>query len=162
MSAKTAESFHKLYEVHATKVRGLLFRLAGEGPLKDLTQETFMKAWEYRDKFRGESEASTWIFRIAYNCAVDYLRKNKKLEELPVIQTENSLESDLSNRQLVDLMLSSLSIENRAVVVLFYLEDQSIKEISEALSIPEGTVKSRLNQARTKMTELMARKGVQV
>ncbi|KHD87201.1 MAG: RNA polymerase sigma-E factor [Bdellovibrio sp. ArHS] len=162
MSVKSSESFQHFYEAHAAKVRGLLFRLAGEDPLKDLTQEAFMKAWEHRAKFREESTASTWIFRIAYNCAVDYLRKNRKLDELPTIAVANSLESDLSNRQLVDLMLSSLSVENRAVVVLYYLEDQSIKEISEALSIPEGTVKSRLSQARSKMTELLERKGVRL
>ena len=160
MSFSDAADFAKFYEAHAHKVRGLLFRLVGESALSDLTQESFMKAWEHRGKFRAESEASTWLYRIAYNSAVDHLRKAGRREEVSPEQVEESLEKNLSHRELVDLALGTLDVDLRAVVVLFYLEDQSLKEIARALEIPEGTVKSRLSLARQKMSDLLAKKGV--
>ena len=163
MRLHSPEEFKKFYEEHAPKVRGMLFRLVGEPPLSDLTQEAFLKAWEHRDKFRGESEASTWLYRISYNCAVDYLRRNKKIEvppgndDAPVSQEEQ-----LAGREIVDLVLRALDIEHRAVVVFFYFEDQGNNDNATILSIPEGTVKSRLNHARDKMNGILTKKGVRL
>lgn len=166
MKLHSAEEFKRFYEEHASKVRGVLFRLVGEQPLNDLTQETFMKAWEHRKKFRGQSEASTWLYRISYNCAVDYLRRNKKVEAIADSglneNVETSHEETLSARQIVDLVLRSLDFEHRAVVILFYLEDLAVRDIAESLSVPEGTVKSRLNHSRTKMNEFLTKKGVKL
>ena len=162
MNLKSKEDFQIFYEKQAPKVRGLLFRLVGEGALSDLTQEAFMKAWEYRDKFRGESEASTWLFRISYNCAVDHLRRNKKREAPLSAELSDSLEKEFSHREMVDQALEVLDLEHRVVVILFYLEDQGIKDIALALEIPEGTVKSRLNQARGRMAEFFEKKGVRI
>jgi RNA polymerase sigma-70 factor (ECF subfamily) len=149
--------------MHAPKIRGMLFRLVGESALSDLTQEAFMKAWEHRDKFRGDSEASTWLYRISYNCAVDYLRKNKKQTHLEAEEgVIESQERSFSDRQIVDLLLKSLDIEHRATVVLFYLEDLGVKEIAESLGIAEGTVKSRLSHARSKMSDFLEKKGVKL
>lgn len=162
MSLHEAEQFSEFYKAHATKVRGLLFRLVGEGVLNDLTQEAFLKAWENRHRFRGDSEASTWLYRITYNCAVDYLRKNRKSAEVETDNLEERLEQDFSNREIVDLVLRSLETDLRVVVVLFYLEEQSLRDISTILEIPEGTVKSRLNTARQRMNDLLQKKGVKL
>lgn len=162
MSLKTNQEFLDFYEKQVSKVRGLLYRIVGEVPLNDLTQETFLKAWEYRNKFRGDSEASTWLYRISYNCAIDYLRKTKNRDHISPEQEEESgsLEKEISQRDLADKALAHLEVEHRVVTVLFYLEDQSIKEISRILQIPEGTVKSRLNTARIEMNEFLTKKGV--
>lgn len=162
MSFHEADQFSEFYKTHATKVRGLLFRLVGEAVLNDLTQEAFLKAWENRHRFRGDSEAYTWLYRITYNCAVDYLRKNKGAIDLEVNDLDERLEQDISNRELVELVLRSLEAELRVVVILFYLEEQSLKDISLALEIPEGTVKSRLNTARQRMNDLLVKKGVKL
>lgn len=163
MSLQSAEDFKQFYEKHATKVRGMLFRLVGEQALGDLTQEAFMKAWEHRGKFRGDSEASTWLYRISYNCAIDYLRKNKRPEPTETMEPESpSQELAYSQREIVELVLKSLDVEHRAVVVLFYLEDLTVREVAESLGIPEGTVKSRMNNARQKMNEILTKKGVQL
>lgn len=160
MSLDSEQIFRQFYEAHAPKVRGLLFRLVGETALNDLTQEAFMKAWEHRNKFRGESEASTWLYRIAYNCAVDFLRKSGK-KELPLSEPiTDSVEKEISNKELVNLILTSLDFEHRGVVVLYYLEDQTVKDIALILDIPEGTVKSRLNHARKKISDILIKKGV--
>lgn len=162
MSFHEADQFSEFYKTHVTKVRGLLFRLVGEGALNDLTQEAFLKAWENRHRFRGDSEASTWLYRITYNCAVDYLRKNKGTVDVELDELEERLEQEVSNREVVELVLRSLETELRVVVVLFYLEEQSLKDISAALEIPEGTVKSRLNTARQRMNDLLLKKGVKL
>lgn len=161
MSLHSKEEFIKFYEDHSVKIRGLLFRLVGEAALKDLTQEVFMKAWMHRKKFRQESEASTWMYRIAYNCAVDYLRKEsrKVSHGLPELMPD-SLEQSVSMRQMVELGLANLDLEHKSVVVLFYLEDLSVKEVADTLGIPEGTVKSRLSHARDKMNKFLGGKGV--
>lgn len=163
VSLNSEEAFKLFYEAHASKVRGLLFRLVGEASLSDLTQETFMKAWEYRERFRGESEASTWLYRIAYNCAVDFLRRSGKAREnLQIDLATDTLEKNISDKEVANLALESLDIEHRAVAILFYIEDQPIKDIALTLDLPEGTVKSRLNHARNKMSEVLTKKGVKL
>lgn len=162
MSVSDAREFSVFYEAHAKKVRGLLFRLVGESVLSDLLQESFLKAWEHRYKFRGESEASTWLYRIAYNCAVDHLRRKGRQEPVPQVEVDERLEHELTQRELVDLALSALDTEARSLVILFYLEERSLKEIAEVFAIPEGTVKSRLNSARARMNEIFLKKGVRL
>lgn len=162
MSVSEAKEFSLFYRAHAMKVRGLLFRLVGESALSDLMQESFLKAWENRHRFRGESEASTWLYRITYNCAVDHLRRKGRVEPVSEPQISESLEHELSQRELVDLALSALDVELRSLVVLFYLEERPLKELAEVFSIPEGTVKSRLNSARARMNEVFQKKGVRL
>ncbi|MEN0059487.1 MAG: sigma-70 family RNA polymerase sigma factor [Bdellovibrio sp.] len=161
MIPNRAADFEKFYEAHADKVRGLLFRLVGSEVLSDLTQEVFMKAWQHRDDFRGESHASTWLYRVAYNCAIDFLRKAGE-RSAPGKFWQNSLEKEVSHRQIVEMLLLELSWDHRTVVVLYYFEERPVREIGEILSIAEGTVKSRLSQARQKMTELLKMKGVEL
>lgn len=81
-------------------------------------------------------------------------------ESEPVAR-ENHAE-DLQNQNLVEKALHKLSVKERVVVVLFYLEDSTIEEISEALKLPEGTIKSRLHSARTKLQSFMKKEGVDV
>ncbi len=158
-----ASDFANFYEAYAPKVRGLLFRLVGERYLLDLTQEAFLKAWEARDKFRGESHKATWLYRIAYNCAVDHPRKKSPVtSSLGPESYDETLEGDYSNKELAQMALASLSLEHRIVAVLFYFDELSLEEISATLQIPGGTVKSRLNHARIKMNEFLKEKGVQL
>lgn len=161
---REASDFAKFYEAYAIKVRGLLFRLVGESALADLTQETFLKAWESRGKFRGESQKSTWLYRIAYNCAVDHLRKKEFIRSSDFVEEdrEEPLEKKITDKELASMVLNILSIDHRVVIVLFYFDELTIEEIAATLEIPDGTVKSRLNYARTKMSEFLKRKGVQL
>lgn len=161
MIGSSQQDFIDFYSSHADKVRGIIFRIAGESALKDLTQDTFLKAWENRHKFRGESLASTWLYRIAYNCALDFLRKNKKSNQTEsLIEEQIDPQVDIQNRNLVEAAIKELSEEQRVVVLLHYVEDLSLREVAEILEIPEGTVKSRLSYARKLMNEVLSERGL--
>lgn len=161
MIGASQQDFIDFYSSHSDKVRGIIFRLVGESALKDLTQDTFLKAWENRHKFRGESLASTWLYRIAYNCAIDYLRKNKKFSQVEVvIEDLMDPQTDIQNRNLVEAAIKELSEEQRVVVLLHYVEDLSLREVAEILDIPEGTVKSRLSYARKVMNNVLSERSL--
>lgn len=161
MIGESQQDFIDFYSSHSDKVRGIIFRIAGESALKDLTQDTFLKAWENRHKFRGDSLASTWLYRIAYNCALDFLRKNKKLNQGDAIVEEMiDPQTDIQNRNLVEAAIKELSEEQRIVVLLHYVEDLSLREVAEILEIPEGTVKSRLSYARKIMNEVLSERSL--
>lgn len=161
MIGSSQQDFIDFYSSHADKVRGIIFRIAGESALKDLTQDTFLKAWESRHKFRGESLASTWLYRIAYNCAIDFLRKTKKSNQIEsVLEELIDPQIDIQNRNMVEAAIKELSEEQRVVVLLHYVEDLSLREIAEILDVPEGTVKSRLSYARKLMNEVLSERSL--
>lgn len=128
---------------------------------EDLCQDVFMKAYQNLSEFRRESKLSTWIARIAYNTCLNHLHKKKavSIENRILDQTAGIdwSETDyLPDRQLEDRDLSlriqdeiaGLPLQYRTAVTLFHLEDMSIEEISKAMALPEGTVKSILFRAR--------------
>lgn len=163
MNLATRDEFIQFYEQHVSRVRGLLFRLAGEGPLSDLTQETFLKAWDARESFRGESDVGTWIYRIAYNCAMDFLRRSKPVGALKeVFLPEATTETIVDHNDLVEKAMAQLDLPHKSVVILFYFQDTDVRQISEILKIPEGTVKSRLSTARAQMLKYFEINGVRL
>jgi len=93
---------------------------------------------------------------------VDDLRKRKRSKE-DLKDKEDSLpskEQDIANRDLVQKSLTKLSEEHRTVLVLHCMEELSVKEVAEVMEIPEGTVKSRLHHAKSKMYDILKAKGV--
>lgn len=139
----------------------------------DITQDSLIKAFKKLDSFRVDSSFYTWLYRIASNSAIDYLRKAKRrrTEEFddgigakdqagmidPMYST-TSPSKDLERSQLKDRIFEAMqhiSPEQRQIVLLREVEGYSYKEISETMDIPEGTVMSRLFYARRKLQELL-------
>jgi len=139
----------------------------------DITQDSLIKAFKKLDSFRIDSSFYTWLYRIASNSAIDYLRKAKRrrTEEFddgigakdqagmidPMYST-TSPAKDLERSQLKDRIFEAMqhiSPEQRQIVLLREVEGYSYKEISETMDIPEGTVMSRLFYARRKLQELL-------
>ena len=134
----------------------------------DLAQEALLKAYLSFEKFEGRSRFSTWLFRIAYNCWYDWIKKNGRGEE--IVQEKDTQEytnipdpSFLPDKnfrhQELYLALEKLSWGERAATLLFYMEDKSIKEIEQILEIPSGTVRSHLSRARKHLKECLERKN---
>jgi RNA polymerase sigma-70 factor (ECF subfamily) len=171
--------FKKLYQRHHHKVRSTLFQLCGSDGLDDLVQDVFLRAWKGLSKFRQSAQFSTWLYRIAFNVASDRRKalakmrsrnisvEDDQLENLAddAITRESDSQPSLTQMHYQDLMqrgLAKLSEDHRAVLVLHDLEELPQKDIAEILSIPIGTVKSRLFHARSAIKKFLEAQGVEL
>jgi RNA polymerase sigma-70 factor (ECF subfamily) len=173
MNANKLE-FQEIYEIFQPKILRYLTHLAGESEAEDLTQETFVKVHQGLENFRGESQLSTWIYRIATNTALDRLRS-------PSFQRviQSSLSEDLNETELADKVIcpeekkpliekqlireemnecirgyiEKLPENYRTVLVLSEWERLKNNEIAEILGVTLETVKIRLHRAKTKLKE---------
>jgi RNA polymerase sigma-70 factor (ECF subfamily) len=156
------EAFALLFRAYAGKVKGYLVRLgAPTAAAEDLMQDAMVSIWRRAASFdAAKAKASTWIFVIARNAWIDRLRREKT--ELAYRQTtpmseesEDEAPDEAAVRgqteEQVAAALATLSQEQRQVVQLSFFEDRPHSEIAERLSLPLGTVKSRLRLALTKL-----------
>lgn len=162
-------SYQQLYRRHQAQVRSTLYQLCGPSRLDDLVQEVFLRVWKGLPKFRQASQFSTWLYRIVWNVASTERRQLAQAHEQQqtLCQTvgtspDNSDLMHLHYQDLVQRGLAKLSLEHRAVLVLHDLEDVPQKEIAKILSVPVGTVKSRLFHARATMRKFLQAEGVQL
>jgi RNA polymerase sigma-70 factor (ECF subfamily) len=143
---------------------------------RDITQESFIKAYRNLDRFRLDSSFYTWLYRIAMNCAIDLLRRRKVRrhsefnEEIGQKDSSGMMDDshskmnpgkDLERKRLrkkIFAALDELSEDHRQILVLREIEGLSYEEIGETMEIPEGTVMSRLFYARRKMQSLLGGK----
>ena len=172
-----ADAFEHIVKKYEKKVYNLALRyLKNRDDALDLSQEVFIQVYNNLAQFRGDSQFSTWIYRVTYNKCVDMLRKTQKLRRNVVMSTDDenffetrdrraSIEENYEGREtLVTVMkiIDTLPSEQRDVVVLRYIKDLSYSQIADVLEIAEGTVKSRLNRARLKIKEQLKESGTNV
>lgn len=126
---------------------------------EDAVQDTFIKVYQKYHTFNGESEEKTWIMRIAINTCKNYMRTSwfKKVKtgfELETISEEkvegNLLEEEMQKQLLQEV--TALGHKYKEVILLYYYQELSIKEIAKVLDIKEGAVKVRLQRAREKLS----------
>ncbi|MFN3316866.1 MAG: RNA polymerase sigma factor [Raineya sp.] len=141
---------------------------------EDLTIEAFAKAFKNLDKFKQEYTFSTWLFRIATNNCIDFIRKKKNNETFSLnnlynnteneefdldIADENSNPQEATIRsQKVELMqklVARLPAKYRKLVTMRYFEERAYQEISEELELPIGTVKAQLHRARELLYDMV-------
>lgn len=171
------EAYRSLFEKHSGRVRAIAFEiLKNREDAEDVTQESFVKAYLSLSSFKRESSFYTWLYRIAYNMAVDQKRKRARRggehveydESRSVYdygemgETSNQYETALSSptpgpheelhskevRARITEVLNKLSYEHRLVVVLREVDGLPYDEIAEITGVPRGTVMSRLHYAR--------------
>ncbi len=156
-------AFARLVEYHQPAIRRFfLHQTMGDEMLTDdLAQETFIKAYTSIRSFKGLSKFSTWLYRIAYN---EFYSYNRKRQEERLDDNEKAINSDdqlgtyedSSNSRLdINTALQALNETERSIVTLYYLQDIPIKKITEITDLPEGTIKSHLSRARTKMAQVL-------
>ncbi len=157
-------AFGELVRRHYGPVVNVVYRLCGDIRLaEDMAQETFLKAWMKLPTYRPEYRLRNWLYRIALNASVDVLRRRREetvdeqiLDELP--EQAASPETILMEKEqtaMVQQALKSLPEASRSVLVLREYGDLTYQEIAQVLTIPIGTVMSRLNSARTLMRETL-------
>lgn len=161
ISGGALKSFSELYSAYASLVRSVIYKLCQPQELDDLVQEVFVKIWKGLPKFRQGSQLKTWIYRVAYNSAVDALRKKKVFfEELDEGIAEKEPKEDRFCREMILKGLSKLTEEHRTVLVLCCLEELTVEEAAEVTKAPVGTVKSRLHYAKANLHEILKREGI--
>jgi RNA polymerase sigma-70 factor (ECF subfamily) len=146
-----------------------LHQLCGADVLDDLVQEVFLRVWKGLPRFQQSAQFSTWLYRITWNVATDCRRQQGKARsQIPLLSTLAPLTLDpgswnqLHYEDLVQRGLQTLSLDQRAVLVLHDLEDLPQAEVATILNIPLGTVKSRLHHARAALRQFLQQEGVQL
>jgi RNA polymerase sigma-70 factor, ECF subfamily len=172
-------AFQALVERYQDRVYNVVYRMVNhEEDARDAVQETFLKAYEHLGRFRGESAFYTWLFRIAMNEALNHRRAKQRLrlvqpaEDVEAASTGRNQAAGLSDspqrtletletERMVAEAIAELDCEHRAAVVLRDIEGLDYGQISVVLSIPPGTVKSRIHRARLILKEKLQKAMVQ-
>lgn len=158
------DAFSLLVQRYQRRIFNLVFRmLQNYDEASEITQETFLAAWQGLPAFRGDARFTTWLYRIAYNCALKQLEARKRDQVLQAaLQSEQALEDEdhclthlarLDSQELVQEQLSQLPPKYRAVLILRHLQDMTYEEMAEVLTVPIGTIKTHLFRARNLLKE---------
>lgn len=152
-----------LYDAHVDRIYRLAYRLAGDGDLaQDFTQETFIRAFERIEGFRGEAAFSTWLYAIATSVILNGLRKVKRFRQREadlddaVAVGATSGEADPDLKQQLANAVDDLPLKYRTVFVMHDVEGYTHEEIGAALGVPAGTSKAQLSRARARLREALA------
>ena len=161
LELRSTSHFAVLYNRYLAKVNAKCISiLKDENLAQDAVQDIFLKIYLNLPKFGSKSSFSTWVYSITFNHCIDFLRRKKREENLissdPYIDI--NIFSDIKKEEkfdgppevVVKNILNKLSESEKAILLMKYVEDMSIVEISEALNKSESAVKMRLKRARTK------------
>ncbi|MGL5751188.1 MAG: RNA polymerase sigma factor [Paraclostridium sp.] len=121
----------------------------------DCIQESILKAYTNIQNLKQDEYFKTWLIKILINQCKYVVEKNKKSLNLISENIEGSYTNNLYEIE-VKSIVNDLDEDLRVLVILYYFEDISIKDISSELDIPEGTIKSRLSRARSKLKDMLA------
>ena len=171
-------AFEVLVTDNEKRIYNLCRRLTGNPEdAAELTQEAFLNAWRGLSRFQGESSFSTWLYRLASNACIDFLRREKRRQSLSMTV---SLDDDEEERQVelpderyspegelersearraVAKGLERLTAEHRQVLVMREINGLSYAEIGQILGLEEGTVKSRIARARNALRKVLTEQG---
>ena len=162
------EPFEALIMRHERMIYSLCLRMMGNRQdAEDCAQEAILSAYRAYDGFRGQADAKTWLYRIAYNACVDALRRRKGDTSLEALRetgfdpaetrmagpSETAERNDL--RRQIQLAMDQLPPDQRAVMTLRDFQQLSYQEIAQITGMGEGTVKSRLSRARDKVKNIL-------
>lgn len=153
-------AMHAFYARYQRRVFGLIARICGAQEAEELTQEVFLRAFRAIDRFRGDAQLSTWMYRLAVNAALSHagrtMARDKRRrvvtdEEMAQLPAPPAGEGDPRLRQHLERALSELPAGYRAVIVLHDVEGLQHDEIAAILGCRVGTSKSQLHKARAQM-----------
>ena len=172
--AGDVSAFEDLVIAYEKKIYNLALRMTrNPSDAEDITQEAFLKAYRSLKSFRKDSGFYVWIYRIASNLCIDFLRKEKQGSTLPLNLPEEDgewtvelpdfsalPEEELERRELRESIrrgLDALPEKQRQILVMRELSGLSYARIGEILDLEEGTVKSRISRARAALAGQMGK-----
>ena len=155
------EQLRRLMEAYGDSILRMCALYLGDAALaQDLAQETFLRAYQHMESFRGDSSEKTWLTRIAINLCKDELKRpwrkhvsgRQPVEDLLAARQQPAPQEDTVLREVM-----GLRPKEREVVLLRYYQQLKLEEIAQALAIPKGTVTSRLNRAKGRLRARLER-----
>ena len=169
------DGFEELVRRYQRSITSYVFRMLNNYDASlDVTQEVFIKVYNSLERYSSDYKFSTWLYRIAHNAAIDYMRRNSMNRQS--IETENAdgayqlqLESPSPTpeqeqersewRTEIESVVKCLPSAYRELILLRHAQDLSYDEIAEISGLPLGTVKNRLFRAREMMREIFIERG---
>ena len=156
------EALHAFYERYRRRVFSLIARIVGPQDAEELAQEVFLRAFRGLEKFRGDAQLSTWMYRLAVNAALSHAtrtqarqRRDLGADALMALPAEDAPATDPRLRARLQRALHDLPAGYRAVLVLHDVEGLQHEEIAQILGCRVGTSKSQLHKARAKMRDIL-------
>lgn len=166
------EAIAELIRSYQRPLEAFLFRLCGQSDLaEDIAQESFVRVIRSLDRFDEQYRFSTWLFTIGKRLLVNHQQKMRPTADSEIVEfradecrtpATETIEAERTSRvtELVTVALDALVSPQREIVLLFHQQGWSVQQISNELSMPEGTIKSHLFRARRRMLEAIERTGV--
>ena len=172
-----ADAFEQLVRTYQTPIYNLCLRMTGNpDDAADLSQEAFIKAWRNLGSFQFESAFSTWLYRLASNTCLDFLRSVKRRPQVSLTVEDSDGETqtlDLPDsaptpeeaaitkeeQETLARAMQSLDEQQRQILTLRVVNDLSYAQIADILQVKEGTVKSRLARTRDALRKILLQSG---
>jgi RNA polymerase sigma-70 factor, ECF subfamily len=169
LAAGDRDAMKELYGRHQARIYRFVLRIVrNEARAEELVNEVFLAIWQQAGRFEGSSKPTTWMLSIAHNKAVSALRRRTEdaaddatIEEM--VDDADSAETRLQKDDVAAILrrcIEKLPEDQRVVMDLVYYQEQSVREVSTILSVPENTVKTRMFYARRKLEVLLKAAGV--
>ena len=165
------DAVNQLVTKYQARAYQYAYRLTGnQDDASDLVAEAFVRVYTALPRFRKDSQFTTWLFRIVTNCFLDAKKKaaRKPTDQLEdawvdadanstIVEQESPIEASerAEREQIMQQAIEKLPEYQRAMIVMFHVENLSYEDIAATLDLPIGTVKSRLNRARLALREIL-------
>ncbi len=159
------DAFVAMLREHDRLLRSLVYRLVGRGPMDDVLQEVYLKAFRSWGSFRGDAAVSTWLYRIAYHVCVDELRRAGRWQPVDLDEAAEVRDPAPDPGETVSLRgdlaaaLAALPVEQRAAVLLVDLHGLDYAAAAEVLGSNAGTVGSRVSRGRAALRATLRPEG---
>jgi RNA polymerase sigma-70 factor, ECF subfamily len=161
------QAWNMIINAYSRSVYNIALNFIGDkDTASDITQDIFIKLYQNLDKFKDNNNFSSWLFTLSRNYCIDYWRKNKRylqaqeIDEQAAAPGDSPEEEAVRNSETARLRQAILLLEPEARLFLILRDilNLSYQEIAEKLGVPEGTVKSRINRGRLKLSQLITKK----
>lgn len=169
------DGFEELVRRYQRPITGYVYRMLNDYDASlDVTQEVFIKVYNSLERYSSDYKFSTWLYRIAHNAAIDYMRRNShNSQSLEAQNADGSYQLQIESknptpeqerertewRNEIDAVVKCLPTAYRELILLRHSQDLSYDEIAEITELPLGTVKNRLFRAREMMREMFIERG---
>lgn len=162
-----SRAFESLVLAYQDRIYSFIYNtVRNQMDAEEIAQDVFVKAYKNLDRFKGESKFSTWLYSIAHNTTASFFRKkriqtNTLEEDSPAMGFESSLETSLDSikkeerDKYIEIAMEKMAPQQRVLIQLFYLEENSIKEIREITGLNDGSIKTGLMRGRNRLYALL-------